>query len=170
MTLKQRWYRFKYLLSKRIAIREGRFKPDLETLHFFLTYLKAFNTLFERPRDLRKQTVVAQWRSIDGFLQHVGYATEIIEKQKDVLEPTVLLIHPATVTLYDFFLTEEKLPLSLKEVSEGLSSKLDRFLNALKTSQEKDKFRYQYYLRRYFHLIEALYVMSQLILDLGIEE
>lgn len=170
MTLKQRWYRFRYLLSKRIALREKRWQPDVDNLYFLLSYLKLLEGCFDQPIDLRKHTLVSKWRTVDGFLQNLAFASDIIEKQKDVLEPKMLLIHPTQITLYDFFLTEEKLPLSLKEVSNGLTINLERFLNALKMSQEKDKFRHQYYLRRYFHLIEASHAMTQIVLDLGCQE
>lgn len=170
MKLKQWYYRFTYLLNKRLAVKEGRWGANEATLRMLIEYLPKLAPNLEKNNDWKSVQVVSKWKTIDGFLQHIRYVTPIIERLGDVVEPSRLLAEPTTILLHDFFLTEQRLPLTLKEVVRTLHDTLSSFLNALEASKQKQEFRYGYYLRRYFHLIEAAYTFVQILTDLAARE
>jgi hypothetical protein len=169
MSIKQLWYRIVYRYSKYTMTRKGLWLPNQSGVKSLLVHLQRFAPVLPTT-DWRPVDVVSQWRSVDGFLKHLTIATEIIGLEGDVLEPRSLLREKGLIQLYDFFVTEQRQPLTMAEVVKALDVSVTKFLTALDKCSKTSPFRYNYYIRRYGALLEASFSFAQTLCGLASRE
>lgn len=169
MSLKQRWYRYLYHLERR---RQDKKIPaeHVAGVRVLMVHLSRLAPS-KRHRDYwTRLQIVSRWRTVDGFLQHLSISAELMSTGKYVLEPGKLMTKPTQIRLYDYFITEDNRSLTWNEVVEATLRTAEQFLKALDASGGNDEIRHDYYMRKYAHLIEALYYFAQVLCDLAVRE
>jgi hypothetical protein len=167
MQFKLRWHRFSYKLAKRVAEKEKKWGVNETSFAILFKFFPLLVPSLDKTMQWRKVHVNGKWRTIDGLIVHLQAATRIARINADILEPKHLLQQPVSVRLYDFLMTENRLPVTLSEVVRTLQPVTEDFLNALKEAEAKDEFRGRYYRRRYAYLLEATFYFVQTLIDLA---